>query len=1124
MSWEQSFITALARAAEAAGVSFAHPASTDLFSPEYRSLIPPELAVRDALSLNALARDGGERYDLWEPHPELRDGCYRLQIYGEQERSLDQIMPFLDNLNLRVIDQVPFRPAMGSRHWFIRSFSVVPRIPVDDLMARKAPLLEALRAPLAGWVANDMLNGLVVMTDLDWREIDVFRAYRNYYFQLGGSFGRFRFHLALLSNPGIADLLFRYFRNRFDPDAGWPGPDQREEEGLSPLRVELAAALDAVTDVNEDRILRDLFNLIDATLRTDFYRPKPPAEHAVALKISSLGVINMPSPRPLFEIYVHSPLMEGIHLRGAKVARGGIRWSDRPDDFRSEVLDLMQTQMTKNALIVPLGAKGGFVLNTTCTDPKERYGLAVRAYGTLIRGLLNLTDNLVGQRVEPPPGVVAYDDADPYLVVAADKGTAGLSDTANAIAGEYGFWLGDAFASGGSKGYHHKGLGITARGAWVCVRRHFHEAGQDIDTQPFTVVGIGSMDGDVFGNGMLLSQNIRLLAAFGPGQIFLDPDPDPVASHRERQRLFELPGSSWNDYDRGLISPGGGVFPRSAKDLPLSPEVRAWLGVRRTSMDGEGLIRLLLAAPVDLLWLGGIGTYVKATTETHEEVADRANDPVRIDASQLRAKIVGEGANLGFTQKARVEYALAGGRIDTDAVDNSAGVDMSDHEVNLKIFMALLQSRGAIGDEDERDQYLRELTDEVVAQVLADNRGQSLCLSLDQMRCRRDVYAFVDVADRLVNAGLLDPVVESFPTRNEILARGSAGLTRPELAVLMAYAKLALKRALLESAGFLSELWNFKILGAYFPISFRERFGDLLPEHSLAREITATRICNAIIGRAGIGFLGWVDELEPAQLVRAVETYVFFDRIIGGQALHAQLSSREGEQAASCLYEAQLQIEDLLADFCRWALQGHTVPLPDDTRVDAWRADFGAFVDHLSATPAWSVGHEQRLAAGTALGLDSEGARILAFRERLREFPALCELAERNGEPLATVVRTGGRIAEILNLGHWTGLLEAVVPRDRWERRSRTALLERFRSAPAHLAGALLRTGTGTPEAWFAAPEIQAHLSRFRRLEHELTESAATALIPFVALVAALEALREAAEEYGRQPALLHHP
>ena len=1115
MSWEHRFIAHLQRAADETQNKFAPLARAELFSPEYRAVIPPELAVRDALQLDERIRSGGEGFDLWEPHPGLGDSYYRLQVYGVGKRSLDEIMPFLENLGLRVIDQISFRLNAGERPLLIRSFSVMPATEINALIPRKAPLLEALHALLSGWVESDALNGLLLATGLSWREIDVFRAYRNYYFQLGSRFGRFRLHKALLSNARVAELLFRYFENRFKPDGRWASPAQREEEALSPIRMELISALDSVADANEDRILRDFFNLIDATLRTDFYRPRKPSDHAIALKISSLGVINMPAPRPLFEIYVHSRLMEGIHLRGAKVARGGIRWSDRPDDFRSEILDLMQTQMIKNALIVPLGAKGGFVLNLKSTNPDEHSRLAREAYATLIRGLLNLTDNRVGSLIEPPPKIVAYDAADPYLVVAADKGTARLSDSANSIAADYGFWLGDAFASGGSHGYHHKRLGITARGAWVCVQRHFREAGQDIETRPFRVVGIGSMDGDVFGNGMLLSENIRLLGAFGSSHILLDPNPDPLISYRERKRLYDLPGSSWNDYDQRLISAGGGVFRRDAKNIPLPPEVRAWLGVHRSSVDGEGLIRLLLTAPVDLLWLGGIGTYVKASFETHEEAGDRANDSARVDALQVRAKVVGEGANLGFTQKARVEYALAAGRINTDAVDNSGGVDLSDHEVNLKILMELLRHRGAIAGEEERNRWLSELTEDVVRSVLANNYGQSLCLSLDRERCLRDAGPFLDVADRLANAGLLDRAVESFPARKEALARGSLGLARPELAVLMAYAKLALKRALLDSDSFLAEPWTFELLAAYFPAPVRERFGNHLPGHSLAKEIVATLVCNTIIGQAGAGFLAWVDELEPAPLVRAVGAYLLFDRIVGGGTLRRKLYGLDDRIPAGRQYALLLRLEDLLADFCRWALQENHASFPDEERVALWRSDLKAYLAYRarSLTEAERSGQAELMAE---LGLAPEEAQLLALAERLGEFPALADLAGRTAETLASVAHLNDTVIDCLGLRRWLALLRNVKPRDRWERYVRAALAERFRLAPLSLSAAMLRIGLREPKALLSAPEVQPKLAALQRLERDLTETAAASLMPFAALAAALEALREVCDRYRR--------
>ncbi|HEY7745912.1 MAG TPA: NAD-glutamate dehydrogenase domain-containing protein, partial [Desulfuromonadales bacterium] len=552
------------------------------FSRDYRSLIHPRFAVRDIGSLEKGFEAGDELFDLWGPFGR-QEPYYRLQFYSSRESYLNELMPLLENLNLNVIDEVDFAVRAGEQPMFIKSFAIRPVAGTGKLTSLRQHLLEALGRLRSGEAENDYLNRLLVLTGLSWKEIDVFRGYRNYYFQLGSPFNKKRVAFALINNPGAASLLYRYFEGRFCPEPRWHDPLRHEEEVLSPIRQELIECLESVADINEDRILRILFNLIDSTVRTNFFLRRDREDYFFSFKISAIGIIDMPAPRPLFEIYVHAASMEGIHLRGGKVARGGIRWSDRPDDFRTEILSLMKTQMSKNALIVPVGSKGGFVVKTPYQGREEGAALARAAYQTLMRGLLDLTDNRVGDLVVRPPGVVTYDEEDPYLVVAADKGTAHLSDTANAISAEYGFWLGDAFASGGSRGYDHKALGITARGGWECVKRHFREMGRDIQQEPFTVIGIGDMSGDVFGNGMLLSRQIRLLAAFDHRHIFLDPDPDPEASWRERKRLFELPRSSWDDYDRSLISAGGGVFSREAKDIPLSEPVRRWLGVRHES-------------------------------------------------------------------------------------------------------------------------------------------------------------------------------------------------------------------------------------------------------------------------------------------------------------------------------------------------------------------------------------------------------------------------------------------------------------------------------------------------------------------------------------------------------------
>ncbi|MCX8050013.1 MAG: NAD-glutamate dehydrogenase, partial [Methylohalobius sp.] len=790
-SWEAEF-QALAGSALAARYRDAFPAN-------YRRAVTPSQALRDARFIEAHA--GVASVDLWiEEHSMLR-------FYSQSRGYLDEWLPPLNNLGLRVVDQDSFqiKAPFGGVH--VRCFQVESPLGTERLVRFREEVLGVLRAQLHGQTEDDRLNGLALSAGLTWRQIEVLRAYRNYYLQIGGD-SHERVHQALLNYPEAAQLLWQYFCTRFDPDLPWPSLAAREEEGLLPLRLRLQGVLTQVSDLKTDRLLRALFNLIDATVRTNFFCAG--TEDRLALKLSGLGVIEMPAPKPLFEIYVHSPVVEAVHLRAARIARGGIRWSDR-DDFRTEIFELMCTQMLKNALIVPSGAKGGFVV---------KRGEVKQAYVTFIRALLDLTDNLEGGRPVHPPRVLCYDGDDYYLVVAADKGTARLSDTANQVAAEYRFWLKDAFASGGSLGYDHKRLGITAKGAWECARRHFRELGRDLDQEIITVIGVGSMDGDVFGNGMLLSKRIKLLAAFSGQHIFLDPDPDPEVSYRERLRLFTQV-AGWDQYDRSLISAGGGVWPRSAKEIPLSPQVRRWLAIRQEVVDGEELIRYMLRAEADLLWLGGIGTYVKASSEKNEAVGDPTNDNVRVNACDLKVKVVSEGANLGFTQMGRVEYALQGGKINLDAIDNSGGVDLSDHEVNLKILLYRLAQTGQLQVEPAR--WLAELQEEVVVRVLAHNASQGLGLSLEVERCRRDVLPFLAVADRLENAGILDRRAENFPSREEISARPQAALTQPELAVLFSHAKMQFKQALLERPDFVCRRL-MPYLEGYFPGILVERY------------------------------------------------------------------------------------------------------------------------------------------------------------------------------------------------------------------------------------------------------------------------------------------------------------
>lgn len=1090
MEWETTFRNFVRRAARRTREPLTSPVE-QVFSSNYRALHSAQRAGRDLIWLETAARLGRDIADL-RPAMSTVDWARReIRIYCVKERALDELMPLLQNLGLRVVDQMQAHGTLEIGSCSIRSFAIEPMISsAGDLLLSKRALLCALNILLSGLVENDILNRLTLLAGLDWRAIDLLRAYCNYYLQLGGRFGRGRVYQALLANHSVVQLLYRYFEARFQPDGRWRNFDQREMEALSPIRIELAAALDAVDDITDDRILRDLFNIIDSTLRTNFYKSAEQFEDYISFKIGSLGVINMPAPRPMVEIYVHSRTMEGIHLRGARVARGGIRWSDRPHDFRVEILDLMQTQSVKNALIVPQGAKGGFVLKIPCANPDQRRRMALDAYKTFIRGLLDLTDNVAGSATVLQPWIVAYDDKDPYLVVAADKGTAAWSDHANEIAAKYAFWLGDAFATGGSHGYHHKRLGVTARGAWVCVRRHFHEIGRDIDRQSFTVAGVGSMDGDVFGNGMLLTPNIRLLAAFSAQHIFLDPDPDMNASYAERRRLFDLPYSTWADYDPALISKGGGVFPRAAKDIALSPEARAWLSARMDSIDGEGLIRLLLTAPVDLLWMGGVGTYVKASFETDESVGDRANDGARVDAVQLRAKIVGEGANLAFTKRARVEYALKGGRINTDAIDNSAGVDLSDHEVNLKI----LPWPAAMGAA-ERDRILDGLTNEVCGSVLANNDRQSLCLSLERERCRADVEPYLVLADQLENARLLDRSVDAFPLRKEALARPGRELSRPELAVLMAYSKLALKRLLLEAQNFLQGEWTSDFLDAYFPKDIRECHADRVKQHPLAREIAATMICNKVIDQAGGAFMLLGEGLIPGLLVEAVGNYLAFDRILDGGRWRDALRA-DGRMTAARRQECLLQLENSLMFLCRWAAQRGRSLLPETQTITEWRTKLHDY-----------------------LGCFGEGAELptfdpaapddlrQSFSSRLRDFPILVEASRKSHEAMPRVARHYEAVIEAMGLRAIFMLLAEVQIHDSWERRLQRSLDDRFRAAAARIVTMELRLRSDEPGEILRQFHIEPRVARLQRLRVELAEASAPSLASFAAFGAELDSL-----------------
>lgn len=1108
--WENHFQRLAARALNQQTATLLLQKYHALLTAEYQALISPRYALQDLLQLEQITAPDAQRVSLLKPCQHTPH--YRLHFYSRQERYLDEYIPLLENVSLRVMDQVQFHVTLDEMTLFIKSFTVkAAKEPYAGFPILRNRMLATIQAVMDGKAENDTLNKLSVLAGMAWQEIDLLRAYRNYYLQLGHHTTKASVHHALINNPQVSRCLFNYFEARFRPAPAWDDLIVREEQALMPLRLQLLDSMSSVADINDDRILRTLFNLIDATVRSNFHLRRDWQDYFIAFKINSLGVIDMPAPKPQNEIYVHAVDMEGIHLRGGKISRGGIRWSDRPDDFRTEILGLMQTQISKNALIIPTGAKGGFIVkkNGSTSSVKEA---GKKAYIRLMHGLLDLTDNYRDGKVAKLENSVSYDDPDPYLVVAADKGTAQFSDIANGVAAEYRFWLDDAFASGGSHGYDHKALGITARGAWECVKRHFRELGKDIQTEPFTVVGIGSMDGDVFGNGMLLSPCIRLLAAFSGRHIFIDPNPaEGNAAFDERKRLFELPGSSWNDYDRALLSSGGGVYLRSDKDIPMSPEVKKWLGLRYKSLDGESLIRYLLTAQVDLLWLGGIGTYIKSSAEKHEDVGDRSNDNVRVNAADLAAHVVGEGANLGFTQKARIEYALLGGRINTDAVDNSAGVDTSDHEVNLKILLMALQKQAVITDYQA---LFTDMTAAVCSLVLANNTAQSLCLSLEQLRCKDNPGQFLQVAERLETAGFLDKTVESFPQNKDVLLRPGQTITRPEFAALMAAAKMYLTQQIQQQTALLQEECCCGYLATYFPEQLTSPYRDQLASHPLANEIKATLISNKIINQAGCSFLNVYIEngadSDTQNILDAVACYLAFDRVLDGDTLRSEIGALDNRIAADKQYQLLMQIEKTLLHFCRWTLARGKKIVPDTlaiNRYSRYLSDYDAYFSQTGINQYDSLQIQQQQELYRQDGIPAELGRKIAVISSLADFPLIVSLSEETERSFMHILALFTETTEYLRLNTIIEFVAKIPAHDRWEQKVLLDVQETIKHAISRVIKNIVADGFTTCADYFSRPAQKQKIIPYQRILQDISNALPASLLPYVVLAKELEKL-----------------
>ncbi|MFF9570253.1 NAD-glutamate dehydrogenase [Streptomyces sp. NPDC014685] len=1071
------------------------------FPEGYKADHTPRAAVADLVHLEALKKDEKDfSLSLYEPVG-AGPGERRFKIYrtGEQV-SLSAVLPALQRLGVEVVDERPYELRCADRtHAWIYDFGLrMPQVGghylADDARDR---FQDAFAAVWTGEAENDGFNSLVLGAGLTWRQAVVLRAYAKYLRQAGSTFSQDYMESTLRNNVHTTRLLVSLFEARMSPERQSAGTELTDG-----LLEELDGALDQVASLDEDRILRSFLTVIKATLRTNFFQMADSGKpHGyVSMKFDPQSIPDLPAPRPAFEIWVYSPRVEGVHLRFGKVARGGLRWSDRREDFRTEILGLVKAQMVKNTVIVPVGAKGGFVakqLPDPAVDRDAWMAEGIASYRTFISALLDITDNMVAGEVVPPKDVVRHDEDDTYLVVAADKGTASFSDIANEVAVAYGFWLGDAFASGGSAGYDHKGMGITARGAWESVKRHFRELGHDTQTQDFTVVGVGDMSGDVFGNGMLLSEHIRLVAAFDHRHIFLDPTPDAATSYAERRRLFELPRSSWADYDKELLSAGGGVHPRSAKSIPINAHIREALGIEPgvTKMTPAELMQTILKAPVDLVWNGGIGTYIKSSAESNADVGDKANDAIRVNGQDLRAKVVGEGGNLGATQLGRIEFARAGGRINTDAIDNSAGVDTSDHEVNIKILL-----NGLVRDGDmtvkQRNKLLAEMTDEIGRLVLRNNYAQNVALANATAQSASLLHAHQRFMRRLGRDGDLDRALEFLPNDRQIreLLNSGRGLTQPELAVLLAYTKITAARELIRTS-LPDDPHLQKLLHAYFPHQLREQFPEAVDGHALRREIITTVLVNDTVNSGGSTFLHRLREETGASIEEIVRAQFAAREIFGLGQVWDAVEALDNKVAADVQTRVRLHSRRLVERGSRWLLGNRPQPLEIAETVDFFKAGveqvWAELPKMLKGTDLeW---YQSILDELTEAGVPGELAqRVAGFSSA---FPALdiVAITERTGKDPLAVAEVYYDLADRLGI---TRLMDRIIelPRaDRWQSMARASIREDLYAAHAALTADVLSVGNGgsTPEERFKAWEEKnaAILTRSRSTLDEIQGS-----------------------------------
>jgi glutamate dehydrogenase len=1072
----------------------------------YVAEVSSEVAADDVIRLAALGGDDGLGLNLYLHHAKDQAPQLRFKIYRTgRDISLSEALPLLENLGLRIQTERPYALHVGDANTYIQDFEI-EAIGAVDVDAVRSRFEQAFENIWRGRAESDGFNRLVLAARLDWRQVAMLRGYAKYLLQVGVPFSQSYMEETLARYPLVARLLVELFEARFHPDedntqkaAGQKdfgtelqalvGGDETAMKAVEPViaarldgrqaqmeaaRLALLAVLDQVASIDEDRILRSFKTAMLATLRTSFYQAgKPRAQEVIAFKIDPSAMPESPKPRPYREIFVYGPRVEGTHLRFGPVARGGLRWSDRREDFRTEVLGLVKAQMVKNTVIVPVGAKGGFFVKRPPTDREAVLAEGIDCYKLFIGSMLDITDNIIEGKIVPPQDVVRHDEDDPYLVVAADKGTARFSDIANGLALEEDFWLGDAFASGGSVGYSHKGMGITARGAWESVKRHFLALGRDCQNEDFTCVGIGDMSGDVFGNGMLLSKHTRLVVAFDHRDIFIDPNPDAATSWAERERLFNLPRSSWADYNRELISAGGGVFARSLKSISITPQVRALLALPEDTehLTPNELIIAALCAPVDLVYNGGIGTYIKASSETHADVGDRANNAIRINGNQLRCRIIGEGGNLGMTQRGRIEAALAGVILNTDAIDNSAGVDTSDHEVNIKILLNDVVAHDQL-DAQSRAALLQEMTDEVADLVLRDNIRQNEALSLMERMSVVRLGSKQHFIRTLESQGLLDRQIEFLPSDAEISERKARGegLTRPELAVLLAYAKMTVYNQLVDSDvpedPFLSAE-----LQRYFPTPLQERFAENMQRHRLKREIIATAVTNSMVNRMGATFLLRMQEDTGESAAQVAKAYTIA-RVIGeARDLWHGIDALSLSVPDRSRLDALMLVWHKLRGMTRWLLNLPGVNLDIAASVER----YGAGIAALRAGLDQVLSEQDRLAYADARarwmdeGFPQEMAEQLASMPLLGSALDIVQVALEHGFDVLDVARTYFGLGQALNLAWFGERIDALPVEGRWHALARGSLRDELQAQQSALVAQILQSGSGKPTARLAA-------------------------------------------------------